>query len=149
MDEKKYGSLYILTNRDDMGVVATDQKVRIDKWLWAARFFKTRSLASKAVSGGHIHVNGSRVKPARVVQVGDRLHIRRGVIEFEVTVLELSGRRGPAVKAQTLYEETSESIERREQEAMERRLLRPTESLPARRPDKRDRRRIRKFLRKD
>ncbi len=149
MDEKKYGSLYILTNRDDMSFAETEEKVRIDKWLWAARFFKTRSLASKAVSGGHVHVNGSRVKPARVVLVGDRLHIRRGVIEFEVMVLELSGRRGPAIKAQTLYKETDESIERREQETLERRLQRPAGSLPARRPDKRDRRKIRKFLRKD
>ena len=82
-----------------MSSAAVEEKVRIDKWLWAARFFKTRSTASTAVSGGHVHVNGSRVKPARIVQVGDILQIRRGLVEFEVLVLELSGRRGPAVKA--------------------------------------------------
>ena len=149
MDEKKYGSLYILNNRDDMSPAAVEEKVRIDKWLWAARFFKTRSTAANAVSGGHVHVNGSRVKPARIVQVGDTLQIRRGLVEFEVLVLELSGRRGPAVKAQTLYEETGESIERREQGANERRLLRPADTTPVRRPDKRDRRKIRKFIRKN
>lgn len=126
-----------------------EEKFRIDKWLWAARFYKTRSMASKAVSGGHVHVNGSRVKPARIVQVGDTLHIRRGHVEFEVNVLGLSDRRGPAVQAITLYEETGESIERREQNAQKRRLLKPVDSPPDRKPDKRDRRKIRKFLRKD
>jgi ribosome-associated heat shock protein Hsp15 len=149
MDERKYGSLYILNNRYDMSPTETEDIVRIDKWLWAARFFKTRSMASKAVGGGHVQVNGNRVKPARVVQVGDTLYIRRGLIAFEVVVLELSGRRGPAVKAQTLYEETVESIERREHQIMERRLQRPADLLPARRPDKRERRKIRKFQRKD
>jgi len=132
-----------------MSPPVAEQKVRIDKWLWAARFFKTRSTASQAVSGGHVHVNGNRVKPARIVQVGDTLQIRRGVVEFKILVLELSGRRGPAVKAQTLYEETGESVERREQEAIERRLQRPANTTPVRRPDKRERRKIRKFLRKD
>ena len=132
-----------------MSPPVAEQKVRIDKWLWAARFFKTRSTASQAVSGGHVHVNGNRVKPARIVQVGDTLQIRRGVVEFEILVLELSGRRGPAVKAQTLYEETGESVERREQEAIERRLQRPANTTPVRRPDKRERRKIRKFIRKD
>lgn len=149
MDEKKYGSLYIFLNRDNMNPVETEEKVRIDKWLWAARFFKTRSMASQAVTGGHVRVNGTRVKPARVVLVGDALQIRRGLIEFEVIVRGLSGRRGPAVKAQMLYEETGESIKRREQEAVERSLQRPADSLPDRRPDKRDRRKIRKFLRRD
>ena len=128
---------------------AVEEKVRIDKWLWAARFFKTRSTASKAVNGGHVHVNGSRVKPAKIIQVGDTLQIRRGLVEFEILVLEISGRRGPAVKAQTLYEETDESIERRGQEAVERRLQRPANTTPVRRPDKRERRKILKFLRKD
>ena len=149
MDERKYGSLYILNNRHDMTPAETEETVRIDKWLWAARFFKTRSMASKAVSGGHVQVNGNRVKPARVVQVGDTLYIRRGLIVFEVVVLGLSGRRGPAVKAQTLYEETGESVARREHQIMERRLQRPADSLPARRPDKRERRKILKFQRKD
>ncbi|MCL7488568.1 MAG: S4 domain-containing protein [Desulfobulbaceae bacterium] len=132
-----------------MIIPATDEKVRIDKWLWAARFFKTRSMAAKAVSGGHVHVNGSRVKPARLVQAGDTLHIRRGLLEFEVIVLELSSRRGPAVKARALYEETGESIQRRERDALDRRLVKAADSSPPRRPDKRERRKIRKFLRKD
>lgn len=132
-----------------MIIPATDEKVRIDKWLWAARFFKTRSMAAKAVSGGHVHVNGSRVKPARLVQAGDTLHIRRGLLAFEVIVLELSSRRGPAVKARALYEETGESIQRRERDALDRRLVKAADSSPQRRPDKRERRKIRKFLRKD
>jgi ribosome-associated heat shock protein Hsp15 len=148
-DEKKYGSLLLLTTGDDMNPAATEEKIRLDKWLWAARFFKTRSMASQAVSGGHVHVNGSRVKPARVVSVGDILQIRRGLVEFEVTVLQLSGHRGPAVKAQALYEETGESIKRRERDAMERSLQRPADSMPDRRPDKRERRKIRKFLRQE
>lgn len=127
----------------------TEEKVRIDKWLWAARFFKTRSLASKAVSGGHVHVNGQRIKPARSVQIGDELHIRRGLTEFVVFVEDISSRRGPAVKARTLYRETEESVLRRERAADERRL-KPFEAVsPNRRPDKRDRRKIRKFIRKD
>ncbi len=126
-----------------------EEKVRIDKWLWAARFFKTRSLAAKAVSGGHVHLNGSRVKPARPVQPGDRLVIRRGELEFTVIVLELSGKRGPAAVARTLYEETPESIAGREAGREERRLIRSPASRPQGRPDKRDRRKIRKFLRKD
>ena len=124
-------------------------KVRIDKWLWAARFFKTRSLAARAVTGGHVHVNDSRVKAARPVQPGDRVHIRRGEEEFTVTVQALSGKRGPAKVAATLYEETEESIAAREAAREERRLVRARAPRPDRRPDKRERRRIRKFLRKD
>jgi len=132
-----------------MRLAEADDKIRIDKWLWAARFFKTRSMAAKAVSAGHVNVNGSRVKASRILQIGDMLRIRRGLVEFEVLVLELSGRRGPAVKAQELYRETAESLERREQEAAKRRLEKTAEAAPDKRPDKRDRRRIRKFLRKD
>jgi len=124
------------------------EKVRIDKWLWAARFFKTRSLAAKAVSGGHVHLNGSRVKPARPVQIGDELVIRRGEVEFTVHILALGDRRGPARIARTLYEETESSIAAREAAREERRLIRAAAVRPAKRPDKRDRRRIREFLRK-
>jgi len=133
----------------NMNPAESEERIRIDKWLWAARFYKTRSMAAKAVSGGHVQVNGSRVKPARVIHIGDTLLIRRGPVEFEVVISGLSGRRGPAEKARTLYEETEGSIERREQEALQRRLERPADAGPDRRPDKRDRRRIRKFLRKD
>lgn len=128
--------------------VAEEEKIRIDKWLWAARFFKTRSLASQAVGGGHVQVNGSRVKPSRVVQIGDILQIRRGEEEFVVVVQGLSERRGPAVLAQALYQETEESRQGRE---AARQLRREGGAAlpPVRRPDKRDRRKIRKLLRKE
>lgn len=127
----------------------TEEKIRLDKWLWAARFFKTRSLASKAVSGGHVHLGGSRVKPSRTVQVGDRLQIKRGEEEFTIDILVLSSRRGPATVARTLYEETGESLVLRETAHEQRRLIRTPTSRPQGKPDKRDRRKIRKFLRKD
>jgi len=126
-----------------------EEKVRVDKWLWAARFFKTRSLASKAVNGGHVHLNGARIKPSRSVQVGDRLQIKRGVEEFTVDILALSSRRGPAAVARTLYEETEDSQGRRETAREQRRLVKAPASRPEGRPDKRDRRKIREFLRKD
>ncbi len=126
-----------------------EEKIRIDKWLWAARFFKTRGLASKAVSGGHVHLNGGRIKPSRPLQPGDTLRIKRGQEEFVVDVLALSSRRGPAKIARTLYEETPESLTLREEAREQRRLIRAPASKPERRPDKRDRRKIRKFLRKD
>jgi ribosome-associated heat shock protein Hsp15 len=125
-----------------------EEKIRIDKWLWAARFFKTRSLASRAVGGGHVQVNHSRVKPSRVVQIGDTLQIRRGEEEFSVVVQELSGRRGPAPVAQALYHETEESRQGREA-ARQQRLAGGAALPPARRPDKRDRKKIRKLLRKE
>ena len=127
---------------------AEEEKIRIDKWLWAARFFKTRSLASLAAGGGHVQVNGSRVKPSRVVQVGDTLQIRRGQEEIVVVVQGLSGRRGPAPQAQALYQETEESRMNREA-ARQKRLEAGVGLAPVRRPDKRDRRKIRKLLRKD
>ena len=125
-----------------------EEKVRIDKWLWAARFFKTRSLAAKAVSGGHVRLNAARVKPAHPLQVGDTLVIRRGEEEFTVVVLALSRRRGPAVQARTLYEETAESMAARERAREERRMLRGPAIRPPKRPDKRERRKIREFIRK-
>lgn len=116
-------------------------EVRIDKWLWAARFFKTRSLAQKAVRGGHVDLDGRACKPARGVAVGDRLRITRGEVVFEVRVDGLSQRRRPAPEARKLYTETADSVERRARAAEERRLSRP--DGPRRRPDKRQRRRIR------
>ncbi len=123
-------------------------KARIDRWLWAARFFKTRSLAARAVRGGHVHVGGDRVKPARQVQCGDVLRIRRGEEEFTVTILALAERRGPAKVARTLYEESAESIAKRQDLRAERRMIRAAAVAPKRRPDKRDRRKIREFVRK-
>lgn len=121
--------------------------IRIDKWLWAARFFKTRSLAQAAVRGGHVEINGHACKPARTVQAGDRLNIVRGESRFEVEIVGLSDRRGPASAAQALYRETEASVRRREQLAEQRRQL--GSGGPGRRPDKRDRARIRSFTGKD
>jgi len=118
--------------------------VRLDKWLWAARFFKTRALAVEAINGGHVHLDGNRVKPARTVQVGDELSIRKGESEFVVVVQALSERRGPAAAAQQLYEETEASRQQRELRAEERRLLQPFAG-PSKRPDKRGRRQIIRF----
>jgi ribosome-associated heat shock protein Hsp15 len=117
-------------------------RVRIDKWLWAARFFKTRGAATEAVTGGHVHVNGERVKPARDVKVGDRLEIRRGQQRFTVVVTGLAERRGPASAAAELYEETPESIAEREKRREERRLAKPLGADLSARPTKRDRRRL-------
>jgi ribosome-associated heat shock protein Hsp15 len=117
--------------------------VRIDKWLWAARFFKTRALATDAVLGGHVHLNGARVKPAKDVRVGDTLEIRIGVTSRTVVVAGLADRRGPASVAAALYEETAESREAREQQALERRLAPPPLGAElGGRPTKQDRRRL-------
>ncbi len=123
-------------------------KLRLDKWLWAARFFKTRGLATEAINGGHVHLNGSRPKPSRPLQVGDELSIRKAGMEFVITVRELSDKRGPAPVAQSLYEEHAESIAKREAYVEERRLLAAAGTSPARRPDKRSRRQIHRFVRK-
>ena len=124
--------------------------LRIDKWLWAARFYKTRGLASEAVGGGKVHVNGERCKPARRVHPGDRLTIHRGPQVWELDVVELNDQRRPAREAQALYEETPESQARREAESERRRAERAVaDSAPSRRPDKRERRKIRRFIRQD
>ena len=121
------------------------ERVRIDKWLWAARFFKTRSLASQAVDGGKIQLNGQRVKPAKDVKPGDELLIRVAELEWTVSVVALSERRGPAEAARKLYIE-SEASQARRQAAIEMRRL---QAVPVReergRPTKRDRRLIRRF----
>lgn len=125
------------------------ERVRIDKWLWAARFFKTRSLASEAVDGGKVHVNGERVKAARAIKAGDRLEIRRGQEEFVVVVRVLSEQRGPATAAQTLYEETPDSAARRQALAEQQRALAAAMPRYEGRPDKRSRRAIARFTRRD
>lgn len=119
--------------------------VRLDKWLWAARFYKTRALAVEAINGGHVHLNGTRPKPARSVQCGDELVIRKAGMEFIITVVGLSEQRGPAAVAQQLYQEREDSRQRREALAEERRLAVASGVLPARRPDKRGRRQIIRF----
>ncbi len=116
--------------------------MRIDKWLWAARFFKTRSLAAQAVDSGKVHWNGERCKPAREIRVGDNLRVRVGETEWQVAVRVLSDRRGPASVAQTLYEETSGSKARREEQAAMRKLTKePARDIKGR-PTKRDRRQL-------
>lgn len=116
--------------------------VRLDKWLWAARFFKTRSLASEAVDTGKVKVGGERVKPARSLRVGDELAIDNGAEVWEVAVLGLSDKRGAAPVARLLYTETPASIARREQLAEERKLFREPGSTIKGRPTKRDRRQL-------
>ena len=119
--------------------------LRIDKWLWAARFFKTRALAAKACDLGRIRSNEVEAKPARDVRVGDMLRVKNEGGEFHVEVLTLSDIRGPAAVAKALYRETAESFERREREAAERKAMQQYAPLPERRPTKRDRRRIIQF----
>jgi ribosome-associated heat shock protein Hsp15 len=119
---------------------------RIDKWLWAARFFKTRELASKACEMNRVESNGLRAKPAREVRLGDMLQIKNEGGEWQVEVLALSHQRGSAAIAQTLYRETEQSIEARRKAAEERRLLAPIANAPpSGRPTKRDRRLIHSF----
>lgn len=119
--------------------------VRIDKWLWAARFFKTRAQASKACDLGRIHSNEVQAKPSREVRAGDMLRVRNEGGEFHVEVLQLSEMRGPAAVAQTLYRETEASREARQKLAEERKAMQQYAPIPERRPTKRDRRRIIQF----
>lgn len=119
--------------------------VRVDKWLWAARFFKTRSLASRACELGRIQSNGQPAKPAREVRIGDMLRITNDGGDFHVEVLLLSEVRGPASVAQTLYRETDESKEARLKAAAERKAAMQYAPAPASRPSKRDRRKIIQF----
>jgi ribosome-associated heat shock protein Hsp15 len=119
--------------------------VRIDKWLWAARFFKTRSLATRACELGRIQSNGQPAKPAREVKTGDMLRITNDGGEFQVEVLQVSDVRGPAAVAQTLYRETEASREARLKAAAERKAAIQFEPMPTGRPSKRDRRRIIQF----
>jgi ribosome-associated heat shock protein Hsp15 len=116
------------------------ESVRLDSWLWAARFFKTRRLASAAVSGGKVHIDGTAAKSAKLLRGGECLQITRGEEQFEVLVRGLSARRGPAPVAQALYEETAPSVAarlaRREQHRLQAR------GAPAKRPERRDRRRL-------
>ncbi len=119
--------------------------VRMDKWLWAARFFKTRALAARACELGRVRSNGPPAKPAREVHVGDMLRVTNQGGDFEIEVLLLSEVRGPASVAQTLYRETEASRELRAKVAAERRAMRQFEELPPGRPSKRDRRRMIQF----
>jgi ribosome-associated heat shock protein Hsp15 len=117
-------------------------QVRIDKWLWAARFFKTRGAATEAVIGGRVHVNDERVKPAKDVRTGDTVEVRVGELEWTVVVTGVAEKRGPASVAATLYEETADSRAKRERLIAERRVSRPFGADLGARPTKQDRRRI-------
>lgn len=117
-------------------------QVRLDRWLWAARFFKTRRLAVEAIQGGKVEMNGGAAKPARAVKIGDRLKVSKGPVRFEVIVHGLAEQRGPAPEAQALYEETEESIAAREKARENRRLTGGRTPHPEQRPDKRSRRQL-------
>ena len=125
---------------DDTDAPARGEGLRVDKWLWCARFYKSRGLAQQAVEGGHVQVNGERVKASRLVRVGDRLRITREQERFEVDVAGIPSRRGPAPEARQHYTETAESAEARERAREFARLSRP---VPSGRPDKRERRDLR------
>jgi len=118
------------------------QAVRIDKWLWAARFFKTRAVASEAVSGGRVHVNGARVKPSKEIRPTDRVEIRIGEVQWTVVVASLSDKRGPSSIAGTLYDETPASLASRSRQAEERRLSPLPAADQGARPSKQFRRRM-------
>jgi ribosome-associated heat shock protein Hsp15 len=130
-----------------MALSMTEQEgVRLDKWLWAARFFKTRRLAVDAIDGGKVHVNGGRAKAAKEVRPGFEISVRKGPYEFDVVVTGLAERRGSAKAAALLYEETAESLQRRER-LREQIAASPPPLTPDSRPDKKDRRRLASFKR--
>ena len=126
-------------------VDASDGRQRIDRWLWCARFHRSRSLAAAAVKGGKVHVNGERAKPAREIAAGDRLDITLGSDTCTVIVLSLPSRRGPATEARACYEETTDSVLRRAVARERRQVERRSATAPPGRPDKRGRRAIRQL----
>ena len=125
------------------------QKVRLDKWLWAARFYKTRSLSRDAIEGGKVHVNGQRAKPSKDARVGDTIVLRQGFDEKTIVIQQLSDTRRGAPEAQKLYQETGESIKKREDAAANRKALRGSHPFSEHRPDKKQRRDIDRLRQKD
>lgn len=121
------------------------ENTRLDKWLWAARFFKTRALAAEAIGGGRVELNGEKAKRARAVKPGDRIRLRLGAYEYLLTVREVSGHRGPASAAQALYEEDPASRERRDRVREQQRLARDLFAHGRGKPGKRERRELRKL----
>lgn len=121
------------------------KKLRLDKWLWAARFYKTRSLCKQAIEGGKVHVNGQRVKVSKDVVVGDEIRVRQGYDDKDIVVLALSDQRKGAPEAQLLYQETSESIAKREAAALARKAAGGLVGRPENKPNKRERRQIHRF----
>ena len=132
-------------NRD----VMETGSMRADKWLWAARFYKTRPLATAAISGGVVHVNGERVKPGKALRPGDALTIQKGPYTFSIVVLKLARQRRPAAEAQALYSESEESRQKRQALYEQNKLEGQAAGSGGRRPDKRTRRLIRKFRQQD
>ncbi len=126
---------------------AQREEIRLDKWLWAARFFKTRSLATEAVNGGRVHLNDNRVKASRSVGAGDKLEINKGGVVFKITIIGVNKTRRPAKEATLLYEESEESISKRELDRDMRRMANAGQKMPAGKPSKRDRRKIKEFIR--
>ena len=126
-----------------------NDKVRLDKWLWAARFYKTRPIAREAIEGGKVHVNGQRAKPSKEARVGDTIVLRQGFDEKTVSVQALSAIRRGASEAQTLYQEAEESIKKREEEAARRKALRGSQPHSDHRPDKKQRRDIGRLRERD
>lgn len=121
------------------------ESVRLDKWLWAARFYKTRSLAREMVDGGKVHYNGQRTKPSKIVEIGAMLTLRQGSDQKTIQILAISEQRRPSAEAQLLYQETQESIAKREMVAQARKLNALTMPHPDRRPDKKERRNLIRF----
>lgn len=122
-----------------------ESKMRLDKWLWAARFFKTRSEAAEAINGGKIHVNGQRAKPGKDIGIGTQLEISKDQYAWDITVKALNHQRRPASEAALLYVETAESHAKRQAEVERRKLERDVSGQPQQRPDKKDRRMIHRF----
>ena len=125
-----------------------NKNIRIDKWLWAARFFKTRALAAAAVTGGKVEINGARAKPSRAIGLGDEVIVRRGPYEWTVVVKAVAKLRGPAPQAQLLYQETEASERKREAAIAQLRLERPLKFARSGRPSKKERRAIARFTRR-
>lgn len=121
------------------------ERVRLDKWLWAARFFKTRTMAREAIDGGKVRYEGQRPKAGKFVTPGARVQVRKGATEFEVIIAELSDKRRSAPEAQMLYTETQTSQEKRDENAWRRNMMQAAEHPPARRPNKKQRREIKRI----
>ena len=122
-----------------------EETLRLDKWLWAARFFKTRGLAAESISGGKVHLNGQRTKPGKEVKIGSRIEITKGSYHAEIVVAGIIAQRRPAKEAVFLYEETPESIEKRKVESINKRQQNEAQIRPDKRPNKKQRRQIHRF----
>lgn len=137
-DIPELGDGFLIHSKMPQPQPATTERTRLDKWLWAARFFKTRTLANEAVGGGKVHLNGARTRPGHNVKVGDTLSIRKELYTFTILVLGVSSRRGPAKEAIKLYEETHESQEKRDAITLARKSM--AQPLTTGRPNKKQRR---------